>query len=286
MKTSLDPALSSISPPPAPAFNRRQDIVHEHYRAQAQEVSISLTTEEGDLITIRQSAMTEHLKAKYEDDEGLRKIDARLATNSMSFAVQGDLNEEELADLSNLLNDLSGIAGDFFKGNIHDAIAGAMNIGDMGSINRLEATFSRTNVLATYLEVPHPIPSFGKYQDAPLLAEAPGKPAESNGPTMLDSLAAQWRQFIDSLSDQDEAGIIDRLGASPVNSAATAGKQMFERARETMGEHPRLTPLMPSVADLAIDRARHHQDPRPLNFSQLGKDLSKSFIKELNGWLL
>jgi len=285
MKTSLDTALSSLPPQPQ-ALGRTQDIVHERYRSQTQDVSISLTTDEGDLITIRQSAMAEHMNAKYKDGEGLRKIDARLSASSMSFEVQGDLNEEELADLSKLLNNLSGIASDFFKGNMNKAIEGAMNIGDMGSFNSLEATFSRTSVLASYLEVPHPLPSFGRYQDDPLLHEAQDQPAKANGSSMMSALTAQWQQFINSLSDQEEATIISQAGDSSVNSASDAGKKMFERAKDTMLEHPRLTPLMPSVADLAVDQAIRQHGPRHYNANQWAQDISNSFNKELNSWLL
>ncbi len=284
MKTSLDTYLPASSLPQAYPLTRTNESVHERYRAQSEEVSISLTTQEGDQITIRQSAMSEQMNAQYKKDETLHTIDTRLAKSGMSLAVQGDLNDQELADLSKLLGDLSVIAGDFFNGNMTKAMTGAMNINDMGSITKLEATFSRTSLLANYLEVPHPIPSFNGQQYDPLLNEATDRSSNSKGPSMVDTLIAQWQQFLDALAEQDAIPLRQQTAPTGI-SAALAGRQMFDRSQQTMSAHPRLTPLIPSVAELAFDRAMRQFD-QGYNASQLNKDISSHFNKQFNGWLL
>lgn len=284
MKTSHATYLPASALPQSSLLTRPSEFVHESYQAQSREVSISLTTQEGDQITIRQSAMTEQLNAHYQKDENLRAIDARLATAGMSLAVQGDLNDQELADLSKLLSDLSAIAGDFFNGNLDKAMTGAMNINDMGSISTLEATFSRTTLLANYLEVPHPLPSISGLQPDPLLGEAMFRGPNAKSPAMVDTLTAQWQQFLDELTEQE--ALPDRRQTAPIAiSTADAGRQMFERSQETMNAHPRLTPLIPSVAELALERARHLFEPGPES-RQLHQEIGSHFTKEFNSWLL
>ena len=284
MKTSLDTYQPPTSFPLLPTNTKSNLFAHERYRAQTQGVNISLTTQEGDQITISQNTSIEQLKAKYKSDTGLSKIEASLTSANMSFSVKGDLNDQELADLSKLLNNLSGIADDFFKGNLTQAMTDALDIGDMGSINTLDATFTRTSALSTYLEVPHPIPSFAEQQNNPLLQEFHDKPAKSKGPSQLDTMAAQWRQFLDSLTEKDSLPS-QQTSALPANSAAPIGKQMLDLARETMSTHPRLTPLIPSVVGMAIDQALQ-QYSQDLNSSQSAQKISRDFTKELNSWFL
>jgi len=281
MKTSLD----TYKPPASLPHPSANQFVHERYRAQSQGVNISLTTQEGDQITISQSSSVEQMKAKYKNDDGLSKIESSMAASNLSFSVQGDLNDQELADLSKLLNDLSGIADNFFKGNMNQAMTGALNIGDMGSINTLEATFTHTSVLSNYMEIPHPIPSFAGQQDDPLLQELHDNHAKSNGSSMVDAMTAQWRQFLDSLTKPD-ARPSQQTNSPPANSAALVGKQMLERAKETMNAHPRLTPLIPSIADLSIDQAIQQYGQSRHSVSRAAHDISSAFTNELNSWLL
>lgn len=284
MKTSFAPylpapSLSQTSPP-----SRTNDFVHERYHARSEEVTISLTTREGDQISIRQSAMSEHINAQHKKDTTLPALDMRLASAGMSLSIQGDLSDQELADLSTLLGDLSVIADDFFNGNLTKAMTGAMNINDMGTISTLEATFSRTSVLANYLEVPHPLPSFNDQQHDPLLNEVMGRAADPKTPPMLDSLTAQWQQFLDALTEQDVLPSRQPPPPSDISTAMT-GRQMFERSQQTMSSHPRLTPLLPSVAELALNRVMRQFD-QGLEASQLAKDVSRHFNREFNDWLL
>ena len=284
MKTSFDPYLPASSLPQTSPPSRTNDFLHESYQARSEEVSISLTTREGDQISIRQSAMSERINAQKKKDASLQTLDTRLASAGMSLSIQGDLSDQEISDLSALLGDLSVIADDFFNGNLTKAMTGAMNINDMGTISKLEATFSRTSVLANYLEVPHPLPSFNDQQHDPLLNEVMGRAADSKTPSMLDSLTAQWQQFLDALTEQDTLPARQQPPPSDI-SAAMTGRQMFERSQQTMSSHPRLTPLLPSIAELALDQVMRQFD-QGREASQLAKDVSRHFNKEFNDWLL
>ncbi|MDD5757966.1 MAG: hypothetical protein PHI06_02665 [Desulfobulbaceae bacterium] len=287
MKTSLDSFIPSQTLPQASTAIKTNPFSHERYQAQSQEVSIFLTTQEGDKITISQNASSEQVKSKYKNDEGMSKIASSMASYNMSLTVEGDLNEQELADLSNLLHDLSGIADSFFKGHLDKAIAGALDIGDMGSINKLEATFTHTSILANYLSSSHPLPSFDEYKNDALLEDFHRREhhSKANGPSLTDSMAAQWRQFLDSLPGQGKSDSQPKT-LPAASSADLTGKQMFERAKETMNTHPRLTPLMPSIADLSIEQLLQKYGYAPASSNQIGQEINKSFTNELNNWLL
>lgn len=287
MKTALDSYLPPQALPQASTLAKTNQFSHERYQAQSQEVSISLTTQEGDKITISQNASSERIKAKYNNGEGMSKIESNMASYNMSFTVEGDLNEQELADLSNLLQDLSGIADSFFKGHMDKAVSGALGIGDMGSINQLEATFTRTSVLANYMTSSHPLPSFDEYKNDFLLEDFYHKDhhSKAKGPSLVDSMAAQWRQFVEALPEQKTADIQPPT-FPPASSAELVGKQMFERAKETMNTHPRLTPLMPSITDLSIEQLLQKYGYAPGNSKQISQEINKSFTNELNNWLL
>lgn len=284
MKTSLDHYPPATSLPPRQALGPPSPSKREQFSAQGAEASIALTTSEGDRISIRQLAHSQQSHSQSTTGQGLRTVDHLLAASGMSIEVQGDLNEQELADLTKLLGDLNAIATDFFRGNMEGAVAGAMNIGDMGSIDKLEATFTRTTVLSQYLETPHPMPAMSPPNLDALLTDEPiARQASAEAPSMLASLTAQWQQFIDELTNPEPPPRPDDL--PPALPAAVAGQQMLERSTETIINTPRLTPLLPSLADLAIQQAVQHYGQKPLA-SQLAADLSRYFTKSFNAWLL
>ena len=293
MKTSsIDTHYPAAALALTPASGRANQSISESYRAQAQNADIILTTREGDRITLSsQNTMSEQRRSEYSTDGSQRILEQSMAVSGMSLTVQGDLNDQEVADLTALLDDLNEIAADFFSGNVGEAVSGAMNIGDMGSISKLEATFSQTRLLADYLSVPHPLPTFTGQQPG---FDANGIDTLSlpSGQSMTDLLAAQWQQFLDVLTNREDAGsstpLPDRSHPQnqPVdNSAERTGQTMVERSKETMTSHPRLTPLMPSVAELAIEQARRQFDQAPPT-NQLAKDTSAAFNKAFNGWFL
>jgi len=294
MKTSLDTHHPAAALAMTPAAGRAHYSTSESYRAQAQNSDITLTTREGDRITISQSSMSQQRRSEYSTDGSKRILEQSMAASGMSFTVQGDLNDQEVADLTALLDDLGDIAADFFSGNLGEAVSGAMNIGDMGSISKLEATFSQTRLLADYLSGPHPLPTSTGEQSG-LDSNGLDPLALPSGQDMTDLLAAQWQQFLEALTSREESDSStptpDRRHprhqqSQPVDHAADrTGQTMVERSKKTMTTQPRLTPLIPSVAELAIARARRQFD-QTLPANQLAKDTSAAFSKAFNGWFL
>lgn len=285
MKTSFDPALS-IPPYQPPTRPHAQPAVNEQYRSQSQEINITLTTKEGDRITISQGASTAQHTLTTRSKEGMQALNERVMAAGMSIQLEGDLNEQEINDLLGVFQDLSGIASDFFSGNLAGAVKGATNIGDMGSITELNATFSRTSVFAERLQGPHPLPSlFDLAHDQQLpQATPPDQQKPGEGPRLSNALPVLWQQFIDELVKLD-APPPRPTDDSARQPASRTGERMLDRSRETMHDHPRLTPLMPSLASLAIDQAaRQFTQGQPLQ--QLASELTDSFRNAFNSWVL
>lgn len=287
MRPSLDVIPSSSFQQPA-LINRQQTNLSESYQAQTKGVSIALTTREGDQITISQQSASSQYRKESTTLDSSRLTEHSMRLDSMTISVQGDLNQEELDDLSKLVDDLGVIANDFFNGNMGEALTGAMNLGDMGSISQLEATFTRTSILSNYLEGPHPLPSSHQNLGTSLAYEPFKKEQLPNStgktePRIIDIMTAQWQQFLNAIKP-NSASIHSPKDPSPISQSMVA-KDMLERARETMSAHPRLTPLIPSAVDLALDHAANQYQPRDAS-ALLAKSTSAAFNSLFSDWVL
>ena len=285
MKTSFDPnALASLPPPPARPQTSRG--LHEQYRAQSQEIAITLTTKEGDRITLSNGFSMTQYSGSARTDSDLQTISQTMTAAGMSVSLQGDLNEQEIKDLTELMSDLQDIATDFFNGNLDLAVKGAASIGDMGSISELSATFSRTSVLAEYLQGPHPLPAFFETPNDLPLPEGTRSHEQKAEPLLSSALPDLWQQFLGALKTLNDTFPAEKPdAASSITSAAKAAEEMLARSLETMHDHPRLTPLIPSVAGFSTDQAARHIN-QGQQYSQLAKELKDAFNSAFNNWVL
>ena len=79
--------------------------------SQRSQADISFTTAEGDVVTLsnyqEQAYTLASEKWASPLQQGMNFTASTLNVDAFSFSVQGDLNEEELADIQNLMDDLS-----------------------------------------------------------------------------------------------------------------------------------------------------------------------------------
>jgi len=93
--------------------------------ASSQSASIELETAEGDKVTISYGSQ---LAASYS--EGRSSIQASLSSQQQfSFSVEGDLNDDELAAIADLVKQVDKVGAQFFKGNLDQAFEHALSIG-------------------------------------------------------------------------------------------------------------------------------------------------------------
>ncbi|OKY75049.1 MAG: hypothetical protein BM485_10125 [Desulfobulbaceae bacterium DB1] len=261
--------------------------------ARRSEANISITTDEGDVVTI--SNFQEYASSQSAEkwttplQHGVNFTTSKLSINSFNLSVAGDLNEEELADIAELLKDLSSIAGHFYRGNMDKAMNEALTIGDMGSISQLSASFSyQERWSASQLTEYHPLPASDSLQQK-LAENFAGissiiDEAYTGEMKYAETLQAQWQQIKDFLEARDMESQTgnDAFNSRRENDIPTA-RHMMHRIKQTMEKHPRLAPLSLPIAHKAID-----QEEKNIPFSTMPGQknmLTDNLLDEFNNWL-
>ena len=256
--------------------------------------NISLTTAEGDVVVISNNQSQAYSLAAQRWStplqQGMNFTASALNSSSFNLAVSGDLNEEELADIQTLLTDLSAIAGSFFSGDLGQAMDEALNIGDMGSIAQLSASFSYTArwTASTQMTDYHPLPvpgdQAGGLED--IFAELPEviDQARTDELKYAEMLQAQWQQIKDFLETKKTDELAPRSApAAARDQHMPAARQLMTRIEETMTKHPRLAPFSLPLAHEAINRETENgQHPALFGRKNMLKD---NFLQELNKWM-
>jgi hypothetical protein len=259
-----------------------QAIRHESYQAKTGDISI--TTDEGDVVTFSQSSLAAF---KMESESfnsplatGMNFTATSILSENMSFSVEGDLNEQELADIANLYDSLATIADDFFNGEYGKAMVGAMSIGDLGSLSSLNASFTQTQISSTQITTNHVLPANSTgFADA--LKEM-DLPEPQDAVSEQDSLTARWQQISNFLDEQKE------MREDQVREEQQQAKQprrMMDEMASTLEKHPRLSPFAIPLADKAIQEASDRSDINPLQNLNQKQFLKNDFLKQFQDWL-
>lgn len=101
--------------------------------ASSRDFSFELTTREGDKVRINASA-SQSLGMAYEaavngDSRALSLEGSSSSSQSFSLSIEGELNEDELAAINDLLGKVNDLAGQFYAGNLDAAWDQAMALG-------------------------------------------------------------------------------------------------------------------------------------------------------------
>lgn len=101
--------------------------------ASSRNFSFELTTREGDKVRINASA-SQSLGMAYEaavngDSRSLSLEGSSSSSQSFSLSIEGELNEDELAAINDLLGKVNELAGQFYAGNLDAAWDQAMALG-------------------------------------------------------------------------------------------------------------------------------------------------------------
>ncbi|MBY4678511.1 DUF5610 domain-containing protein [Marinobacterium arenosum] len=217
-------AVKALQPgqPPGLALPSASFYASERY-AQAESFSLSLTTQEGDQISIEfgNSSYYNASAGFSRNEDGSTagfSIERGVASN-LSFSINGDLNDEEMAAIESLLKDVNEIADDFFSGDVQQAFEKAseyrMDGSQLASMNlRLEQSQSYS-AAAAYSRVG----SLPAVDNGNALAPLQGLAGKLNGAVndpkiafmdqadqfvseLLDNLALQDSRYKDADADQ------------------------------------------------------------------------------------
>ncbi len=141
------------------------EVSSNNYASQANSSDLSITTADGDIVSISFSALEENQSSEnfsYYAGQDSTQMSYQSSASSysemnFSFSVQGDLDEDELHAIQSLIKDISKIEKDFFSGNIDKAFNKALELGydeqQLSSFN-LELRQTQTNYVSqAYSEV-------------------------------------------------------------------------------------------------------------------------------------
>ena len=162
-RLSDDLSLTPVSSPTQ--VSRSVALSNNSYSSQANSSDLSITTADGDIVSISFSALQESQASEYlsyysgnnSTELGYQNSSSSYSAMNFSYSVQGDLDEDEMQAIQSLIKDISKIENDFFSGNIDDAFNKAVELGydeeQLSSFN-LELRQTQTNYVSqAYREV-------------------------------------------------------------------------------------------------------------------------------------
>lgn len=261
---------------------------YQQTSADRKSADITILTDEGDVVVLSVVGVRAHaLSTEKISSPGMSKesfVVSQLVFDKFQVSVQGDINEEELADIKGLMDDLTMIADDFFHGRMDEAIQGAANIGDMGSLAQLSATFSHTAVVSSRLTEFHSMPAADS--DAISRLDDLKKAARDDDAMQYASLLkAQWeqiREFLDKTPESahgpHESNPVTRRHDSP------ATEHMMGRIKKTVAKHPGISPFILPLVNRAIDESMLNSE-NPVA-PRMKHALWKDFLKSYDEWLI
>jgi hypothetical protein len=128
-------ATSATTPKAAPAIAAPAAInniaiqqgLYEY--AEARDFKFELMTKEGDKVTIHASSSLGVSVAASRDAKGVSVNGSKSTSSNFELSIEGDLNENELKAVNELLGRVDKLAGQFYAGNLGDVFDKAVNLG-------------------------------------------------------------------------------------------------------------------------------------------------------------
>lgn len=298
----------------------------EQTLAQTQSSSFSLTTSEGDQVTL--SGLSQNYQ--YTQAIGwfnpaasrVNYASSSTSAEAMDISVQGDLNAQELADITRLVGELTSIASVFFSGDYEDAMTKAMDFGDLGlgSISSLAAVFSSQTVTETRITSQSSLPAMADLEDLYRQLEADQADEldyaallETRWQQILKALDEKKKEELDGLfarrmepvpvatqgldagtvapaSPEEQTAVLRKAEATDpppaVPASEQAARQMLAHLEQLFSDHPKLTPFAKALADTAMEKAANRADHARPDTAKAFGTLHNAFRNQLQQWFL
>ncbi|MDE3274319.1 DUF5610 domain-containing protein [Pseudoalteromonas sp. G4] len=119
--------------------------------------SYEIKTAEGDVIKLTYNSAfnsSEQLSySKTDDGESLSYASSQSSSQAYSFSVEGDLNEDEIAAINDLMSDLQKVSNEFFNGSLDEAFEQAKKLNlDSSQLVSMSMNLQQTEVRASVRE--------------------------------------------------------------------------------------------------------------------------------------
>jgi len=197
----------------------RSDLQDTNFSAHSKKLSVNayerldtgltIQTREGDVVNMSSSSFSQFNAFEYnsqgqiQTDSGYALINQHtreitLTTGeSFSFSVQGDLNEQELADIEAIVKGIDGIVSEVAQGDMDEAVAKAMSMGTYSSVSMYSAEISHESYYAVTEETRSV--SRGTLPDTAV--EAPDARI-SNTPKQMAHVVDKMAKFLEKQEDK------------------------------------------------------------------------------------
>jgi hypothetical protein len=169
------------------------------------DTGLTIKTREGDIVTLSSNSFSELNSFEYNSrgeihtDSGSARISQHIREITLttgeqfSFSVQGDLNEQELADIEAIVRGVDGIVAEVAEGDMEEAVEKAMSMGNYSSVSMYSADISYQRSYAVIEET-------RSVSSGPLSAPRPGE-ITSPGHEQMDHFVGKMSRF---LEEQEE----------------------------------------------------------------------------------
>lgn len=169
--------------------------------SQKQSTALTLTTDEGDTVTLNLASAVEtnaglYHSGSYDDGRAVYSQTAFFkssSSQSMAIEINGDLNEEELKDIREAVKTIGGMIDDFLFGDLQEMARDGQLLKELDTISSLDAAFSYERQ-ALYAE----------QEKVEISNSAPerNRPAHRRGHGRLERLMHRIDQLTDNMAEQ------------------------------------------------------------------------------------
>jgi len=166
--------------------------------AQSNRFSFELTTADGDTVVIQASSVDAQIIESLSQSSGGREFShsltqASFQSRDFSLQVEGELDDAEMAAISDLLGQMNDLSASFFAGDLDQAFESALNLGyDSSEIVQFSLNLSQSSVqrvTQAYQQfIPSAVTTLEAPEQAPVALAERMKPLGSFVQGLLDTL--------------------------------------------------------------------------------------------------
>jgi hypothetical protein len=170
------------------------------------DAGLTIKTREGDIVTLSSNSFSEFNSSEY-NSKGEIRTDSGSAQFSrhnqqitlttgeqFSFSVQGDLNEQELADIGAIVKGVDSIAEEMASGDMKGAVEKAMSMGNYSSVSMYSAEITHKRSYSVAQEA-------RSVSNDSLGAQAMGRKGHA-APKALDNFTDKMASFLENQDDK------------------------------------------------------------------------------------
>lgn len=256
--------------------------------SRQQTTNLSITTAQGDIITLSMNASQEITRTTYDrfgrtsNEQIYVHQDSLTVENTREFSiqVQGDLNRKELKDLKKVIKQVDKIVRDLLKGDLNHAVKHAMKLGNLKSFASLEANIevrqsfsleqlqlvSRQSLPSSVIEeslLPESTPS----DIPPNHIEEPTSvtdiPVESSTSQAVQPADVQDPAELTTTA-QDNLNIPDDVEVSPKSISSFIDRLRNQLTESGIERIKLLPPLNKAFSDIIRDLSKEHRSESPI----------------------